>query len=71
MLPRFFRETAGGAGLQFEGEFPPQIEEVHDGAILPEQGSMNSLQSRNRHAHNAFNRAFGSSKSVFLHGVTP
>jgi hypothetical protein len=23
MLTRFSRETAGGAGLQFEGEFPP------------------------------------------------
>ena len=37
MLPRLLRQTAFGAGLQFPGEFPPQIQDVQDRAILAKQ----------------------------------
>jgi hypothetical protein len=69
MLTRFSRETAGDVGLQFEGEFPPQIEEVHDRAILPEQGLMKSLaETESARAYRA-QCVKRTNKSVFLHGV--
>jgi hypothetical protein len=61
--------TAGGADLQFKSELPPQIEEVRDCAILAEQESMKTLQSRRVHANDALRGYVCSQGSVLVHGV--
>src|SRR6202051_3425111 len=68
MLARRLGQPAGGADLQFKSEFPPQIEEVRNPAILAEQESMKTLQSRSVHANDAL-RGYCSKGSVFVHGV--
>src|SRR6266700_1141441 len=69
MLARFLGQTTLGAGLQFPGELPAQIEGVRDRRILAKQQSMNSLQSRNAHADYALNGYVCNRGSVFVHGV--
>jgi hypothetical protein len=44
-----------GACLKFIGELPPQIEDVQDRGILPEQLTMRLLQGRNTQEHQLFN----------------
>jgi hypothetical protein len=69
MLARLLGQITFNAGLQFPGKLPPQIEEVRDRRIPAKQQSMNSLQSRNTHADDAFNGYVCGSRSVFVHGV--
>jgi len=57
MLTRLLGQTAVGACLKFKGEFPPQIEDVQDRAVLPEQLAMRLLQGRNTQAHQPFDQS--------------
>src|SRR5436305_5287323 len=43
MLARLLRQTAFGTRLEFPREFPPQIVDVQDRAILPKQLAMDPL----------------------------
>ncbi len=68
MRPHLFRQSTLGARLQFPGKFVAQIQDMQDGAVLPKQLAMDSLQRRYTEPHQPFDRSGPVQHNVCRHG---